>query len=276
MGYTDSQSGRSLRFWASLCARARSPSILRFSRLCPGKHPQLLLVPFPRRGVADRAPAAATEVSGTRPGTTMRHGSGRGSGAPTRPSAAQSARIGAPRKRGQPGRRADAGRESLRHGLRMGRKAGMYGRQPAPATRDGGGATSGGPTDKPEREDGAGRQARTSPRRRRSRGRRAKTAGGSGRMGWAGDNQQYARGRAAPAPATTDNTDLLTGAGFAGPEQHGWVQIQREAHNCFDTDNAVSGRALSVGRRTEQGGPADRTRRLSGEGRDRTRPVADG
>lgn len=95
-------------------------------------------------------------------------------------------------------------------------------------------------------------------------------------MGWAGDNQQYARGRAAPAPATTVNTDLLTGAGFAGPEQHGWVQIQREAHICNDADNAVSGRALSVGRRTEQGGPADRTRRLSGEGRDRARPVADG
>ena len=45
-------------------------------------------VPFPRRGAADRAPAAATEVSGTRPQDRMRRARGRGSGAPTRATAA--------------------------------------------------------------------------------------------------------------------------------------------------------------------------------------------
>ena len=56
-----------------------------------------------------------TEASGTRPCTTLRRTSGRGSGAPTRQCAAQRARRGAPRKRGPHGRLPERGRERLEH-----------------------------------------------------------------------------------------------------------------------------------------------------------------
>ena len=103
----------------------------------------------------------APEVSGTRPRATTPPTSERGSGAPARRWAAQSARRGAPRKRGPrrlPGR--GAGRESLRHDrYRLpparsgsGRRAGIGG-----SDRGGSGATAGGP--KQRRRAGPGRPA---------------------------------------------------------------------------------------------------------------------
>ena len=49
----------------------------------------------------------------------------------------------------------------------------------------GDGATSGGPTIKPERTTKQAGRTQTSPRRQRSRGRRGRPAGGNTRMGWA-------------------------------------------------------------------------------------------
>ena len=60
----------------------------------------------------------ATEAGGTRPRATTPPTSERGSGAPARRWAAQSARRGTPRKRGRRRRRPERGRESLRRGER--------------------------------------------------------------------------------------------------------------------------------------------------------------
>ena len=67
------------------------------------------------------------------------------------------------------------------------------------------GATSPRPTDKPnEGTKQAGKPGPAPPTK--EAGRRAKTAGGSGWVGWAGDNKHYARGRAAPAPTQHNKT----------------------------------------------------------------------
>ncbi len=183
-----SQARRRLRFWASLCARARSPSILKFSRLCPGKQPQPLLVPSPAGAQPEARIRRATEAGGTRPEDRLRRARRRGSGAPMRACGTPGRRRGAPRKRAPRRRRAERGRERLEHRKEgearadarkctawRARRSACDRRRDVPATNG-----------QAERRNLAGRQAQPSPRRGTSRGRRAKTAGGSGRWGGPG------------------------------------------------------------------------------------------
>ena len=95
--------------------------------------------------------------------------------------------------------------------------------------RDGSGATSGGQTDKqesgPEHSGGAGdqagRQAQPAPPTKEA-GRRAKTAGGSGRVGWAATNRNTQEAGRRPPLQPTNNTDLLI-RGLASPGRSRWV-----------------------------------------------------
>ena len=113
--------------------------------------------------------------------------------------------------RGPHGRCADAGRERSRPGWR----------QAESRNRGGTGAKAGGPTDKkdsgPEHSAGAGGRSRPGARgpapATKERGRRGRTAGGTTRMGRAGDKQHTRRGRAAPDPGTGSGTGQYSGGG---------------------------------------------------------------
>ena len=105
-------------FGPAYAPAARSPSIRGF----PGSARENIrsiyrFLPAAAARQAGRI-SRATEAGGTRPCATTPPTSERGSGAPARRWAAQSARKGAPRKRGPYGRRAERGRESLRRGER--------------------------------------------------------------------------------------------------------------------------------------------------------------
>ena len=175
---------------------------LRFSRLCPGKQPQHLLVSFPRRGAAGGEEKANHRRSGTRPCATTTPASERGSGAPARRWAAQSARRGLRGEEPRADACAGADGESLR---RDESSPGRKRRNPSKGqgTGAGGGeaAVRSPEAKKPKGRCGQANHRRSGTRPCRTRGARAEGATGPHGEDAARRRQGQGSEEKSPAPA---------------------------------------------------------------------------